>query len=271
MNALVLLASVLAGVVSAGVGTAEPSATVDWQRGVVRVLVYEENVGGSRSGRATLPAGAEKALWKAVAAVRIDSGTTVSSCCPSFAIFRERLRGSTTDWTVERPRPGLAVLSAPLAGRSGVLQAVLNDRRAQEKPRPRPASHKRSRKSPVQTKRTATSLPLQATGIIIDASKYGFRPVLIPRITAQDGPAIFDISKTDIEVVRETAMVGYAHTLAEARGYARVGNKPIVVEVTAVQQERGELILPDTEVERLRGLRNLAELLKQCRVVVVTG
>lgn len=105
-----------------------------------------------------------------------------------------------------------------------------------------------------------------ATGLIIDASGVEARPTLIPTLSGPSGPPILGPRTISSEALRSLGSTVFVRSLSAAQALARVGKKPVVVNVSSIDPRRGWL-LTQSEVGKLKGM-NLG-FLSAGRIAVV--
>jgi hypothetical protein len=117
---------------------------------------------------------------------------------------------------------------------------------------------------------TLTVSEVEATGLIIDASGLKFKPILGPKLLAPDGSEIYGPDTVAKAYVHQYGVAGYRSSLGEAKSDKRVGQRPLIVDAEKDAHDPGQLVLAAEDVNKLGQLKDMAGLLRQGRVIIVT-
>jgi hypothetical protein len=110
----------------------------------------------------------------------------------------------------------------------------------------------------------------QPTGLIIDASRIGFEPVLAPCLMAPDATVIYGPETVSRAYIAEYGVAGYASSINMAKADPRIGNQPIILKVSDLGSNVGQLVMGENEVGKLIQLKEKTSILTQGRVIIVT-
>ena len=108
------------------------------------------------------------------------------------------------------------------------------------------------------------------TGIIIDGSGLGLRPAMSPRILNQSGTVLYGPGQYDRDYAAANGVVGYAKTLGQAKADTRVQGNPLVLRgASASGTAKTDVIISNTDAEKLVSAGRSAGLLQDCRIMFV--
>ncbi|MBF2054480.1 MAG: hypothetical protein IGS03_13615 [Candidatus Sericytochromatia bacterium] len=113
--------------------------------------------------------------------------------------------------------------------------------------------------------------PGDYTGVIVDCRGLGLEAALSPAILAQSGGELY-LSELpfDPDYVINQGIVGYAHSLSQARQNRRVGSKPLIIKgLSTSGAYRADVIISDIDTRRLLGLEAQGKVLSQAKVIFV--
>lgn len=113
--------------------------------------------------------------------------------------------------------------------------------------------------------------PGDYTGVIVDCRGLGLEAALSPAILAQSGGELY-LSELpfDPDYVINQGIVGYAHSLSQARQNRRVGNKPLIIKgLSTSGAYRADVIISDIDTRQLLGLEAQSKVLSQAKVIFV--
>ncbi len=280
---------------------------VNWSEGwVVATGVGGVPAGSSNSGQAQ--AMAERAaysvalrnLLETIQGVQVDSETTIKNFMIQDDVISIRVSGLVkgarildtkreADGSVEM-RVGL-----PLTGElSGAVipknfgrasPVALEDKPPTSPPPPSPAPPSvqtrprtphpqdipqvRPKDPPLPT--PSRVAPGSYTGLIVDARGLDLRPALVPRLLNVNGRE--EVYASNILYRKEavqSGIVGYSKDLVAAARQARVTNVPLVVKGLGTSgTHKTDILLSESDVERIRTAESQSHFLQQARVVVV--
>jgi len=108
------------------------------------------------------------------------------------------------------------------------------------------------------------------SGLIIDAKDLPFMPSAAPKIVDEDGREIYGSAYVDKEWLEKQGIVGYAKSIAEAKGNPRVAGNPLVVKAirTTGANDRN-LILSTEDARKIRELSKHLNFLDHAKVMIV--
>ncbi len=241
--------------------------TVDWSEGVIRVVGV-----GAPPDRGTLSqkqlmaersatADAYRQLMDAIYKVRVNSETVVRDYAMESETLDSYLQALVKgaqkidqryldDGTIEVE---MAVKLYASKGLSGILQ---------------PQKHI---SPPLPVEEQADPNPGNYTGVIIDCRGLGLAPAMSPAVMSQTGGELYLGSvAVEPDFVITQGIVGYAHSLAQARQNIRVGANPLIIKgLSATGSFRTDVIIAKEDVRRLLGLNVSNGLLREARVILV--
>ncbi|HEY9843578.1 MAG TPA: hypothetical protein V6D23_24115, partial [Candidatus Obscuribacterales bacterium] len=116
-----------------------------------------------------------------------------------------------------------------------------------------------------------TEKPGEFTGVIVDCRGLGLAAAMSPAIISQTGGEVY-LGNHEVkpDMVINEGIVGYAHSLDQARQNKRVGAKPLIIKGTsATGNLRTDVIITDVDTKQLMGLEKALGLLKDSKVILV--
>ncbi len=117
----------------------------------------------------------------------------------------------------------------------------------------------------------ADSNPGEYTGIIVDVRGLGLEPAMRPAIVSQGGGEVY-LGQLPIanDFVVAHGIVGYAHSLNQARQSSRVGDKPLIIKgLNATGNFRTNVVISKPDTRQLLGLEKKSQLLQRSKVIFV--
>ena len=112
------------------------------------------------------------------------------------------------------------------------------------------------------------------TGLIVDARDLdGPAAALLPRILDEMGHLIHSLDSADPAEVRERGLVAYAvspHGVNPVSGGLRQGDRPMMVKaVSSAGATRADLIIRQTDADRIAAAASAPAFLRECRVIIL--
>lgn len=107
------------------------------------------------------------------------------------------------------------------------------------------------------------------TGVIIDASSFDLRPVLLPRIIDESGHLIYGLPFADRSQVIGYGLLTYLSADDQLLVNERIGNHPLRIKAKGVTG--GDIIISNRDARKVHGSKANLGLLKKCRVIVISG
>ncbi|HOO49656.1 MAG TPA: hypothetical protein PLK94_00045 [Alphaproteobacteria bacterium] len=126
------------------------------------------------------------------------------------------------------------------------------------------------RTSPNETNGEAVAELIGTTGLIVDASGFGVKRAMSPKILAPDERVIYGLLIVDESYVIQQGIVSYAHSIAEAKSRQRAGLNPLVVRATGVSGIiEADVIVSEEDAERIVAENRSYGFLEKCNVIIV--
>ena len=108
------------------------------------------------------------------------------------------------------------------------------------------------------------------SGLIIDARGLNARPAMAPRILDQNGNAVYGPGKYDRKYAVTNGVAGYSKTLEAAQKDPRVAGNPLVIKGVATSgTNRTDITVSNADVSRIDVADRNANVLKDCRVLIL--
>ena len=108
------------------------------------------------------------------------------------------------------------------------------------------------------------------TGLIVDAKDLSFNPTASVKILDEEGREVYGSAYLDKQWVEKQGVVGYANSLADAKGNERVGKNPHVVKAIRVTGPNNkDLVLSEEDARKVRELGKSLNFLDHAKVIIV--
>ena len=108
------------------------------------------------------------------------------------------------------------------------------------------------------------------TGVVVDARGIQARPVMLPRISNEDGKEVYGSANGDIEYAIKEGMSGYSRDLTTAQSNQHVGANPITVKaLRSSGPGKSDIIVSSADAQKVRSAAVRASFLKQCKVMII--
>jgi len=110
------------------------------------------------------------------------------------------------------------------------------------------------------------------SGVVINAlNATGFRPAICARLRKTDGKVVYPGDFLDLKKVNSSLLYSWNDNLEEAKTTKRVTDRPLIIHAQSIyKQQRSDLIVSDKDAESIILMAQGGEVLKRCRVVIVT-
>lgn len=243
------------------------SVSIDWSEGTIKVTGVGsppdrgEAVQKRLMAERMATADAFKQLEKIIAEIRVNSETLVrdyTSESENLKTYVNALiKGAQKmdqryldDGSIE---VDLTVKLYSNAGLSGVIQ---------------PQKHV---VPPIPVSLKADDKADEYTGIIVDCRGLGLEPAMSPAILSISGGELY-LGELEIkpDFVINEGVVGYAHSLVQARQIKRVGLKPLVIKgLNATGTFSTDVVVSEVDTKQLLSLNEKFKLLQDAKVVFV--
>jgi hypothetical protein len=258
-----------------------PNGSIDWNAHTVWAagrVVAQGMDDCQESESLKLEAAVEKArknLLDLIFGVRVDAATLVEELAAGDKQLRDEIVGMVEKApVVEQGKlpEGVAeaVVEMPFSG--GFSQMVLPEEITQlQSIRPMPKKEA-PRYANAKASPDAFGIgPSEAyTGLVIDASGLKAVPALAPRILDEKGEQVYGASYISREYAVQTGVCGYSKSLEAALSDARVAGNPLVVKGLRTNGPAlSDIVVSNTDAQKIRGASENLTLLKKCRVMMV--
>lgn len=121
--------------------------------------------------------------------------------------------------------------------------------------------------APVPASAAGMSAVGNYTGLIVDCTGLGLRPVMSPVIKNADGTPIYGYKNLDSAKVIANGMAGYANGMSGRT--TRAGARPLVVKAVALENHNGNPIVSVADANRILVENQATHFLDNCAVVFV--
>jgi hypothetical protein len=111
------------------------------------------------------------------------------------------------------------------------------------------------------------------TGLIINASGKGVKPVMVPRIVSSDGAKeIYGPAMANIEQAMQMGFAGYARSPEKAKQNDRVGSNPLIIKAEKSHGlHGGDVVVSEANAAKILSADMKEKFLKDCRLVIVVN
>ena len=112
--------------------------------------------------------------------------------------------------------------------------------------------------------------PIPYTGVLIDARGLGSNPAFFPKIVNEDGLEAYSTGFVLKPYAVERGMVSYVYSTQEAYQSERLGMNPLRITALRVKgRNRTDLVIANSDAQKLHGSQWNLRLLERCQVVVL--
>jgi hypothetical protein len=242
---------------------------VNWTDGYVEAVGIgappQRYIGTPQARPNALRAGqidAYRNLLEVINGVRVSSTTTIRDFTVESDIINTQVQGIVkgaktmkqeylSDGTVE------VTVRMPLSGNfaSVIIPRILEKRQVM---------------TPPSTPQTPPATSEVFTGLVVDARGIQARPAMSPRIIDEKGQEVYGSMNVEREYAVQQGMSGYARDLTAAQSNPRVTNNPVSVKGLRTEGAgRSDIMIANTEADKIRAAGDQEGFLKKCRVMIV--
>jgi len=108
------------------------------------------------------------------------------------------------------------------------------------------------------------------TGMVVDARGLEALPAMCPKVIDESGREVYGSMNADRECAVQQGMSGYAEDLTAAQSNPRVKNNPIIVKgIKTEGPGKSDIVISNTDAEKIRSASDNLTFLKKCRVMIV--
>ena len=124
-------------------------------------------------------------------------------------------------------------------------------------------------KSPSQSLHSTGS---DYTGLVVDARAIRLQPVIAPKIIDEKGQEVYGATVISREFAVQHGISQYVYHIESADTAVRIGPRPLIVKgLRTVAPGNCDIVISNTDVEKLRRSSKHLSFLKQCRVAIVVS
>jgi len=106
------------------------------------------------------------------------------------------------------------------------------------------------------------------TGIVFDCSRMDLRPALFPRIINESGQLVYGLPFAARNYIIDSGLAAYLSGDDQLLVSDRIGNHPLRIKPLKVVGS--DIIISDRDGRRVHGSEGNLDLLRQCRVVIIS-
>jgi hypothetical protein len=250
------------------------SACVDWENGVVLadgIGVPSESARSeaqrSASAQRAARLDAARNALEMVKGINLSSNTTMEEAMVTSDSIRSQVQGKVY---------GLRPMGEPRYFSDGSVKIRVEAQLRQMVPQVAFFQPPVEIAPPVEITSASDNAPTRIdmnrvyTGLVIDARGTGAQPAMSPRVFDEEGKELYGSAYVDREFVLKHGMAGYVKTLEQAQENDRVEGNPLVLKAVGIAGEnKTDLVLSDSDADRLRELAANLNFLREARVVIL--
>ncbi|MCK5224657.1 hypothetical protein KAR04_07790, partial [Candidatus Calescamantes bacterium] len=105
------------------------------------------------------------------------------------------------------------------------------------------------------------------TGLVVIIEDENVRPMMAPKIVAEDGTEIYSASFVNKDFAVKMGIVGYAIDLGKAKANDRVTDNPLIV--TAKKIDGDNVVISNQDAAKITSVKDQLTFIQQCRVILV--
>ena len=290
VKGMTVLTMMLAVLILSATSVFAATASTDWDGGTITVEGYgavpttAHTAAQSRMmTRRAAVVDAYRALAEAVQGVQVDAVSTVKDMELLSDVTKVRVSALVKGAKIISEKEAsdgsfTVVMSIPMYGVSNSLASAVLPETGTQEAFPAPvagvAPSTVTLPSP-SSGSSAASVPSSAsgmqavggyTGLIVDCSGLGLKPVMSPVIRNGSGDPIYGYKNLDYKKVVASWMAGYTRDLHNA---ARAGSNPLIVRAISVDNHSGDPVLSVADANRVLVENAASGFLDRCAVVFV--
>lgn len=275
--------------VSAFASTAFAAAgegTIDWEKGVVRAVgtgfSNKQHVGQARAlARRAAIMDAQRNLAEQVAGVQVTAESTMRDLEIEYDIVKTRveaiIKGMTMIGDAKYYEDGTCevILEMPLYGsfESVASAAFLPFKNEAREPFPQPSTTTTTTGTTTETTALSAGTVVAGatagakhTGLIVNCTGLGLKPVMSPVIRNQSGQPIYGFKNLNYDRVIAYGMADYTHDINDQ---TRAGNNPLVVMAVSVENHNAYPVVTISDSDSILIANQLDGFLDNTAVVFV--
>jgi hypothetical protein len=285
---LIIVCLISVFVLAAGTGSAvdvrplieyRGNGTIDWTegtvaaRGVVDQFTYSylsKNQGQKQQTIAQAMVKARHNLLETIVGIRINSENRVIDIAENYPSIMDQLRQMTYQAPeIDKLRryryDGSVEVWSQMKLNGGFSQLILPPEITQIESLKQVRPGKNS-----QTPRTSTRTSEIYTGLVVDARGIQAIPVVAPRILDENLNEVFGATYASREFAVQHGMACYTTNVWKAKFDRRVSENPLVVKaLKTIWPGRCDLIISNSDADKLRSASEHLLFLRKCRVIIV--
>ena len=124
--------------------------------------------------------------------------------------------------------------------------------------------------TPPGISKTLNTADVNHTGLVVDARGIGLQPAMAPKILDEKGQEIYGATVISREFAVQNGVSRYFQKMDTAGTVPRIGNRPLIVKgLRTMAPANCDIVISNTDAEKLRRSSKHLSFLKQCRVVIV--
>ena len=282
-----IMLTVLAFVMSIMMTTAfAANDGVDWEKGVVRATGMAAGKSGETrpnlakaQARRAARMDAERNLAEQISGVQVTAESSLKDLSIEYDYVKTAVNALIKNMReVGEPKfydDGVCeiVLEIPLWGSSSSIAeaAFLPFKNEPKAAFPNPSTTTTTTTVTTTTNGTvvAGAYTSRHTGLIVDCSGLGLKPVMSPVIKNDSGQAIYGHQNLDYDKIIEIGMASYVKDVRDISAAARAGSNPIVVKALSVENHNANPIVTISDADSILIANQGDHFLDNCAVVFV--
>ena len=278
-----VMLTMIAFIMSIMAVTAFAEANIDWEKGVIRATgLAGGKKGENRKGilraqaRRAARMDAERNLAEQVHGVQIDAESKMED----LELKYDSVRTAVSALLKDMYEVGEAkffdddtceiTMEVPLWGKNSAASAAFLPFKDEPKVAfPKPTATTDSTITIKNKTAVGAAVSNKYTGLIVDCSGLGLKPVMSPVIKNDSGQAIYGHENLDYDKVIEFGMASYVKNASDVSAATRAGNNPIVVKALSVENFNANPVITISDSDSILIANQGAHFLDDCAVVFV--
>jgi hypothetical protein len=213
-------------------------------------------------------------LLETVQEVRVDAESTTRNFVNENRVVQNRVAGLIKNAEIVEQRQFddgsyQVMMAMPLGGPQGLSATLLPTQVAKIKQSKIISRVTQSQAAEPPAPSQPEAAPAPYSGLIVDAQGLNASPAAFPRIIAQSGDVVYDLTSADPNAATEGLCV-YKKSLDAAKQLPRAGDNPLIVKaVDASGSNRVDLVLSDQDAKAVLAANTSKNFLRDALVIVI--
>lgn len=249
---------------------------VDWDKGIIRATGYATGKNRALAHRAARM-DAMRNLAEQVKGVQVDAESTMEDLELKNDLVKTKVSAIIKNMqevgepTYDKDGYCSIVMEMPLFGSSDSLAeaAFIPFKDQAKEPFPQPTTTTTTTTTTITSNSAvAAASAYNYTGLIVDCSGLGLKPVMSPVIKNNSGQPIYGYKNLDYDKIIAYGMASYVRSVNDSAA-SRAGNNPLVVKALSVENHNANPIVKISDSDAILIANQGSHFLDNCAVVFV--